>query len=112
MAAEGAAVAIPTLWTPEQALAVFELLDDLRHKIWTRYGGQIQAFLGDEQRHADAGAHHLVRRRFLVLSCDHAALASRTIKSLAVAVAAVGMWTTQRVVQAQRHIHSPGSSRR
>src|SRR3954467_1627470 len=32
------AVAIPILWTPEQALAVFELLDDLQEKIWTRYG--------------------------------------------------------------------------
>src|SRR3954462_5902804 len=53
-----AAVAIPTLWTPEQALAVFELLDEWRDKIWTRYGGQIQAFLSDEQRHADARAHH------------------------------------------------------
>ena len=50
------AVAIPTLWTPEQALAVFELLDDLQEKIWTRYGGQIQALLSEEQRHADAGA--------------------------------------------------------
>ena len=51
------AVAIPTLWTPEQALAVFELLDELRDKIWTRYGGQIQALLSEEQRPADAGAH-------------------------------------------------------
>ena len=58
MAVEGTAVAIPTLWTPEQALAVFELLDELRDKIWTRYGDQIQALLGQEQRHADAGARH------------------------------------------------------
>ncbi|MEO9190502.1 MAG: hypothetical protein ABI224_10970 [Acetobacteraceae bacterium] len=49
-------VLIPTLWTPEQALAVFELLDDLREKIWTLYGGQIQAMLKDEQQHGDAGA--------------------------------------------------------
>jgi hypothetical protein len=52
------AAAIPTLWTPEQALAVFELLDELRDKIWTRYGGQIQALLSEEQRHPDAGARH------------------------------------------------------
>jgi hypothetical protein len=52
------AVAIPTLWTPEQALAVFELLDDLREKICTRHGGQIQALLSEDQRHADAGARH------------------------------------------------------
>jgi hypothetical protein len=50
------AVAIPSLWKPEQALAVFELLDELRDKIWTRYGSQIQALLCQEQRHADAGA--------------------------------------------------------
>lgn len=50
------AVAIPTLWTPEQALAVFELLDDLREKLWTLHGGQIQTLLKEEQRHGDAGA--------------------------------------------------------
>ena len=26
-------VVIPTTWTPEQALAVFELIDDLREKL-------------------------------------------------------------------------------
>ena len=51
-----AAVVIPTLWTPEQALAVFELLDDLRDTIWTLYGRQIQTLLKEEQRHGDAGA--------------------------------------------------------
>lgn len=35
---------------------MFELLDDLREKIWTLYGGQIQAMLKDEQQHGDAGA--------------------------------------------------------
>ncbi len=34
-------VDIPATWTPEQALAAFELLDELREKIWTRYGGQM-----------------------------------------------------------------------
>jgi hypothetical protein len=38
---------IPASWTPEQALAVFELLDDLRHKVWTLYGFQIQDVLRD-----------------------------------------------------------------
>jgi hypothetical protein len=51
-----AAGVIPTLWTPEQALAAFELLDDLRETIWTLYGRQIQTLLKEEQRHADAGA--------------------------------------------------------
>ncbi len=50
-----AVVLIPTLWTPEQAVAVFELLDDLREKIWTLYGCQIQALLKDEQQHGDTG---------------------------------------------------------
>ena len=28
---------IPANWSPEQALAVAELLDDLRHQVWTHY---------------------------------------------------------------------------
>ena len=32
---------IPATWTPEQALAVVELLDDLRDKIWTHYDVQL-----------------------------------------------------------------------
>jgi hypothetical protein len=27
-------VGIPRTWTPEEALAVFELIDDLRDKVW------------------------------------------------------------------------------
>lgn len=33
---------VPTHWTPAQATAVFELLDDLRESVWRRYGVQIQ----------------------------------------------------------------------
>jgi hypothetical protein len=33
--------AIPAYWTPEQALAVVELLDDLRELIWAHYGVQL-----------------------------------------------------------------------
>jgi hypothetical protein len=33
--------AIPAYWTPEQALAVVELLDDLRELIWAHYGMQV-----------------------------------------------------------------------
>lgn len=51
------AVTIPTLWTPEQALAVFELLDALRDQVWSLHGRQIQALLRDEQRGDDAAAH-------------------------------------------------------
>jgi hypothetical protein len=38
--------AIPAYWTPEQALAVFELLDDLREAVWNHYSMQ----LSDEAR--------------------------------------------------------------
>jgi hypothetical protein len=33
---------VPTHWTPAQATAVFELLDELRESVWRRYGVQIQ----------------------------------------------------------------------
>jgi hypothetical protein len=33
--------AIPAYWTPEQALAIVELLDGLRELIWARYGLQL-----------------------------------------------------------------------
>jgi hypothetical protein len=32
---------IPAYWTPEQAFAVVELLDDLRERIWAHYGVQL-----------------------------------------------------------------------
>jgi len=32
---------IPTYWTPEQAFAVFELVDDLRDAIWQCYELQL-----------------------------------------------------------------------
>ena len=49
-------VVIPTLWAPDQALAVFELLDQLRDKVRSLYGRQIQTLLRDQQRNGDAGA--------------------------------------------------------
>jgi hypothetical protein len=33
---------IPTYWTPEQAIAVFELVDDLRETIWSFYQTDLQ----------------------------------------------------------------------
>jgi len=39
---------IPDYWTPEQALAVFELIDDLRERILFRYEEQIMDALRDE----------------------------------------------------------------
>jgi hypothetical protein len=32
---------IPAHWTPEQAFAVVELLDDLRDRIWAHYAVQL-----------------------------------------------------------------------
>ena len=34
-------VAIPDYWTPEQALAIVEFIDDLRHAIWDNYREQL-----------------------------------------------------------------------
>jgi hypothetical protein len=45
-------VNIPAVWAPEQALAVLDLLDELREKIWTRYGSQVQPLLQQFQGHA------------------------------------------------------------
>jgi hypothetical protein len=45
-------VNIPAVWTPEHALAVLDLLDDLRQAIWTRYGSQVQPLLQHFQEHA------------------------------------------------------------
>ncbi len=41
-------VTLPTHWSPEQAAAVFEILDDLREHVWARYGLQIQQVLRDQ----------------------------------------------------------------
>jgi hypothetical protein len=43
-------VDIPATWTPEQALAVFELLDELREKIQTRYGSQMQELMAEQKQ--------------------------------------------------------------
>jgi hypothetical protein len=53
-------VEIPATWTPEQALAVWELLDQMRETIWARYGFQLQDLLAEQQLcpdidNADAG---------------------------------------------------------
>jgi hypothetical protein len=54
-------VEIPVTWTAEQALAVWEMLDQLREKIWVRYSHQLQDLLADQQSHpvvddAEAGS--------------------------------------------------------
>jgi hypothetical protein len=47
---------LPTHWSPEQAAAVFEMLDELREHVWARYGLQIQQVLRDERSTAITAA--------------------------------------------------------
>ena len=35
-------IALPTYWTPEQAIAVFELVDDIRETSWSIYQTHLQ----------------------------------------------------------------------
>jgi hypothetical protein len=46
-------VGIPRTWTPEEALAVFELIDDLRDKVWALYGCRMQALLAGQRGGGD-----------------------------------------------------------
>jgi hypothetical protein len=47
--AAAGSITLPTHWSPEQAVAVFEILDELREHVWARYGVQIQQVLRDER---------------------------------------------------------------
>jgi hypothetical protein len=47
-------VLIPTQWTPEQALAAFELLTELRDAIASLYAQQIQDLLRETQASSTA----------------------------------------------------------
>ena len=40
---------LPTDWSPEQAVAVFEILDELRDRVWDLYGLHIQQVLRGQQ---------------------------------------------------------------
>ena len=51
---------IPADWSPEQALAMFELLNDLQHQIWAHYQLQILDLLREQQLDTTAaGSHNL-----------------------------------------------------
>ena len=52
-------ITLPTHWSPEQAVAVFEILDELREPVWARYGLQIQQVLRDERSTAAPTAHDI-----------------------------------------------------
>lgn len=46
----GLSFIVPEDWTPEQALAVFELLDDLRELICAQYLPDMQQVLREDRR--------------------------------------------------------------
>jgi hypothetical protein len=46
-------VNIPRTWTPEEALVVYELIDDLRAQVWAIYESQLQEMLRTQR--ADRG---------------------------------------------------------
>ena len=59
---QGLDLLIDQNWSPQQALAVFELLDDLRARIWIHYGVQLQQLLGEQRASVDdvdASADHI-----------------------------------------------------
>jgi hypothetical protein len=43
-------VELPAHWTPDQALAVFEIIDLLRDQLWAAYGPAIQHALREDLR--------------------------------------------------------------
>ena len=45
---------LPDHWTPEQALAVYELLNDLAASIWNSYQPQLLELIVPEIEHDDA----------------------------------------------------------
>lgn len=49
-------VEISRFWPPEVALAVFELIDDLRDKILSVHGNQIRELLKEQREFVDPGA--------------------------------------------------------
>lgn len=46
---------LPEHWTPAEALAVFELLDQLRDHLWAHYGPDIQQAFRDQIDDHDPG---------------------------------------------------------
>jgi hypothetical protein len=46
---QGLPFAVDDTWTPEQAWAVLELLDDLRDRVWTHYGLAVQELLREQR---------------------------------------------------------------
>ena len=47
--ASGLPFTVDATWTPEQALAVWDLLEDLRDRVWTHYGLVIQNLMREQR---------------------------------------------------------------
>jgi hypothetical protein len=57
--AQAVPIMLPTDWSPEQAAAVFEILDELREQLWARYGLQIQQVLREQRTAPITAAPHI-----------------------------------------------------
>lgn len=50
---------IPAYWTPEEALAVFELVDDLRERIWSIYQADLQDLISRQRQSTSIDHVHI-----------------------------------------------------
>jgi hypothetical protein len=50
---------IPADWTPEEALAVIELLDDLRDRVWSIYQTDLQDLMSQQRQPASIDRVHI-----------------------------------------------------
>ena len=48
-------VEISRFWSPEEALAVFELIEDIRDKILELHGERLREALKDQRKHGNSG---------------------------------------------------------
>ena len=55
-------IVLPEDWSPEQALAAFELIDLIRDQLWNDYGLAIQYALRSQQQHPDLDLRQLPLR--------------------------------------------------
>jgi hypothetical protein len=55
-------IVLPEDWSPEQALAAFELIDLIRDQLWNDYGPAIQNALRSQQQHPDLDLRQLPLR--------------------------------------------------
>jgi len=53
---------LPDYWTPEQALAVFEMLNELTDTLWSRYDLAIIELLAGDRHHGDTSQLDLFDR--------------------------------------------------